>query len=131
MSDARGGMLWCVFGCGGNRDATKRPMMGATAKRFADNVVITSDNPRDEHPSTIVSQILLGIGGGEGEDSSVQVQVDRGLAINETIAQARASDVIVIAGKGHENYQEIAGVKTTFSDQAHARAALATWSAKS
>ncbi len=131
MSDARGGMLWCVFGCGGNRDATKRPMMGATAKRFADNVVITSDNPRDEHPSTIVSQILLGIGGGEGEDSSVQVQVDRALAINETIAQAQASDVIVIAGKGHENYQEIAGVKTTFSDQAHARAALATWSARS
>ena len=121
MSDARGGMLWCVFGCGGNRDATKRPMMGATAKRFADKVVITSDNPRSENPNTIVSQILLGI----GEDNSVQVQVDRALAISETIAQAKAKDVIVIAGKGHENYQEIAGVKTTFSDQAHARAALA------
>jgi len=129
ISDARGGMLWCVFGCGGNRDATKRPMMGATAKRFADSVVITSDNPRDENPNTIVSQILLGI----NEDSSVkvQVQVDRALAINETIAQAHANDVIVIAGKGHEDYQEIAGVKTTFSDQAHARAALVTWSAKS
>jgi UDP-N-acetylmuramoyl-L-alanyl-D-glutamate--2,6-diaminopimelate ligase len=72
---------------------------------------------------------LLGI----NEDSSVkvQVQVDRALAINETIAQAHANDVIVIAGKGHEDYQEIAGIKTTFSDQAHARAALVTWSAKS
>lgn len=127
ISDARGGMLWCVFGCGGNRDATKRPMMGATAKRFADNVVITSDNPRGENPNTIVSQILLGI----GKDSSVQVQVDRALAINETIAQAHTNDVILIAGKGHEGYQEIAGIKITFSDQAHARAALVTWSAKS
>ena len=127
VAQAQGGMLWCVFGCGGNRDATKRPMMGATAKRFADKVVITSDNPRDEHPSTIVSQILLGT----GEDSSVQVQVDRALAISETIAQATANDVVVIAGKGHEDYQEIAGVKTTFSDQAHARSALKAWSAQS
>ena len=127
MSDARSGVLWCLFGCGGNRDATKRPMMGATAKRFADKVVITSDNPRDEQPSAIVSQILLGT----GEDSSIQVQVDRALAISETIAQAKASDVIVIAGKGHENYQEITGIKTRFSDQAHARAALTTWSAQS
>lgn len=131
MSTVRDGKLWCVFGCGGNRDATKRPMMGATAKRFADKVVITSDNPRDEHPSTIVSQILLGIGGSEGEGSSVQVQVDRALAINETIAQAQANDVIVIAGKGHENYQEMAGVKITFSDQAHAKTALTKWSANS
>ena len=127
IAGVRGGMLWCVFGCGGNRDATKRPMMGATAKRFADKVVITSDNPRNEHPSAILSQILLGI----GEDSGVQVQVDRALAIRETIAQAQANDVIVIAGKGHEDFQEIAGIKTTFSDQAHARAALAMWSAKS
>jgi MurE/MurF fusion protein len=127
ISDARSGVLWCLFGCGGNRDATKRPMMGATAKRFADKVVITSDNPRDEQPSAIVSQILLGT----GEDSNIQVQVDRALAISETIAQAKASDVIVIAGKGHENYQEITGIKTRFSDQAHARAALTTWSAQS
>jgi UDP-N-acetylmuramyl-tripeptide synthetase len=127
ISEARSGVLWCLFGCGGNRDATKRPMMGATAKRFADKVVITSDNPRDEQPSAIVSQILLGT----GEDSSIQVQVDRALAISETIAQAKPSDVIVIAGKGHENYQEIAGIKTRFSDQAHARAALATWRTQS
>ncbi len=127
VSDARGGKLWCVFGCGGGRDASKRPVMGATAKRFADLTVITSDNPRDENPNTIVAQILLGT----GDDNHIQVQVDRALAIRETIAQAQAKDVIVIAGKGHEDYQEIAGVKTAFSDQAHARAALANWSTKS
>ncbi len=127
VANLRGGKLWCVFGCGGNRDATKRPMMGAMAKRFADNVVITSDNPRDEHPSSIIAQILLGT----GEDSSVQVQVDRALAVSETIAQAKAEDVIVIAGKGHEDYQELEGIKHPFSDQAHARAALAKWRAPS
>ncbi len=124
VSSTRGGKLWCVFGCGGGRDASKRPVMGAVVRRFADHAVVTSDNPRDEHPSAIVAQILLGT----GEDSSVQVQVNRALAICETIAQARASDVIVIAGKGHEDYQEIAGVKTVFRDQTHARAALAKWS---
>ena len=137
VSTIRGGKLWCVFGCGGNRDTTKRPMMGAIAQQYADHPVVTSDNPRDENPSTIVSQILLGMlgissvkGEASGEDNRVQVQVDRALAISETIAQAQASDVIVIAGKGHEDFQEIAGVKTTFSDQTHARAALAAWRAK-
>jgi UDP-N-acetylmuramoyl-L-alanyl-D-glutamate--2,6-diaminopimelate ligase len=101
--------------------------MGAIAKRFADKVVITSDNPRGESASSIVSQILLGT----GEDASVQVQIDRALAIEQTIAQADANDVIVIAGKGHEDYQEIAGVKSPFSDQRHATAALVTWSNKS
>jgi UDP-N-acetylmuramoyl-L-alanyl-D-glutamate--2,6-diaminopimelate ligase len=125
VTTARGGKLWCIFGCGGNRDATKRPVMGAMAKRFADNVVITSDNPRDEHPGTIVSQILLGM----GESENIQVQVDRALAIQETIAQADTNDVIVIAGKGHENYQEITGVKSSFSDQLHAKAALMQWGA--
>jgi UDP-N-acetylmuramyl-tripeptide synthetase len=125
VASVRGGKLWCVFGCGGNRDASKRPIMGAVAKRFADKVVLTSDNPRGESASTIVSQILLGI----GERESVQVQVDRALAISETIAQANIKDVIVIAGKGHEDYQEIAGVKSPFSDQAHAKAALTKWSA--
>lgn len=129
VATARDGRLWCVFGCGGNRDASKRPVMGAMAKRFADKVVLTSDNPRNESANAIVSQILLGMGVGESE--GVQVQVDRGLAIAETIAQTRKNDVIVIAGKGHEDYQEIAGVKSPFSDQAHARAALAAWSAKS
>ncbi len=126
VTATRGGKLWCIFGCGGNRDSAKRPMMGAMAKRFADKLVITSDNPRSEQPSAIVSHILLGI----GEDNSVQVQVDRARAIRETIAQSDAQDVIVIAGKGHEDYQEIAGIKHPFSDQAHARAALAAWSAR-
>jgi MurE/MurF fusion protein len=123
VSDARSGKLWCVFGCGGDRDASKRPVMGATARTHADYVVVTSDNPRSESPALIVSQILLGA----GDDSSVQVQVDRALAISETIAQAAANDVIVIAGKGHEDYQDIAGVKHPFSDQAHARIALGLW----
>lgn len=130
VTTARAGKLWCIFGCGGNRDATKRPMMGAMAHRFADVAVVTSDNPRDEDARGIVAQILLGIGSNAGEDVGVQVQIDRGLAISQTIAQASSNDVIVIAGKGHENYQEILGVKSAFSDQAHARAALAVWSAK-
>jgi UDP-N-acetylmuramoyl-L-alanyl-D-glutamate--2,6-diaminopimelate ligase len=127
VTTKRGGALWCVFGCGGNRDATKRPVMGAIAKRFADKVVITSDNPRSESASSIVAHILLGT----GEDAHVQVQIDRALAIEQTIAQANTNDVIVIAGKGHEDYQEIAGVKSPFSDQLHATAALVTWGKKS
>lgn len=122
VTTARGGKLWCVFGCGGDRDASKRPVMGAMARRFADNVVVTSDNPRSEAPAAIISQVLLGL----EEDTSIQVQADRALAIQETIAQAAACDVIVIAGKGHENYQEIAGVRHPFSDQAVAKAALRT-----
>jgi UDP-N-acetylmuramoyl-L-alanyl-D-glutamate--2,6-diaminopimelate ligase len=125
VSDARGGKLWCVFGCGGDRDASKRPVMGATARANADYVVVTSDNPRSEAPALIVSQILLGT----GDDTSVQVQVDRALAISETIAQATANDVIVIAGKGHEDYQDIAGIKHPFEDQTHAQAALSAWKA--
>jgi UDP-N-acetylmuramyl tripeptide synthase len=123
IATVRGGKLWCVFGCGGDRDAAKRPIMGATARAFADCVVVTSDNPRSEAPAAIMAHILLGL----AEDVSVQVQVDRALAIRETLAQAAANDVIVIAGKGHEDYQEVAGIKHPFSDQAHARAALAQW----
>ena len=121
----RGGKLWCIFGCGGNRDASKRPIMGATARAHADFVVVTSDNPRGEAPGTIVAQILLGL----EADARVQVQLDRALAIADTIQQAATSDVIVIAGKGHEQYQEIAGIKHPFSDQAHAKAALGVWGA--
>lgn len=120
ISQARGGALWCIFGCGGNRDATKRPIMGAIAHRYSDHVVVTSDNPRDETPCSIIAQILLGI----GEDADVQVQVDRAAAIAQTLEQAHCQDVVLIVGKGHENYQEIAGVKHPFSDQVHARMAL-------
>jgi UDP-N-acetylmuramoyl-L-alanyl-D-glutamate--2,6-diaminopimelate ligase len=116
----RGGKLWCVFGCGGDRDATKRPLMGAVAVAQADQVVVTSDNPRSERPESIVAQILLGA----VECPHLSVQIDRAAAIAHTVAQAQAADVILLAGKGHEETQEIAGTKMPFSDIAHARAAL-------
>jgi UDP-N-acetylmuramoyl-L-alanyl-D-glutamate--2,6-diaminopimelate ligase len=120
MAQQRGGLLWCVFGCGGDRDPTKRPLMAAVAEKNADRVVVTSDNPRSEKPEAIISQILLGL----SHHQCVEVQSDRALAIEETVAAARPEDVILVAGKGHEDYQEIAGVKHPFSDQQHARAAL-------
>ncbi len=118
----RGGQLWCVFGCGGDRDAAKRPLMGAIAAAKADQIVLTSDNPRSEKPTAIVSQILVGLAG----HPNAEVQVDRGAAIAQTIARAAASDVILVAGKGHEATQDIGGVKTPFSDLDHALRALQT-----
>ena len=120
LAQARGGRLWCVFGCGGNRDATKRPLMGAVAERLADQVVVTSDNPRLEDPATIIDQIMQGV----GERGRVLLQADRREAIREAVRQAAAADVLLIAGKGHEDYQDIAGVKHPFLDRAHAQAAL-------
>jgi UDP-N-acetylmuramoyl-L-alanyl-D-glutamate--2,6-diaminopimelate ligase len=120
LAAQRGGKLWCVFGCGGDRDATKRPLMAAVAEKNADRVVVTSDNPRSEKPEAIVSQILLGL----SHKDCVEVQIDRARAIAETVRAAAAGDVILIAGKGHEDYQEIAGVKQPFSDSDHARRAL-------
>ena len=120
LAHARGGKLWCVFGCGGDRDASKRPLMGAIADKQADRVVVTSDNPRGEKPEAIIAQILLGL----PSCKTLEVQSDRALAIAQTIAQAAANDVILLAGKGHEATQEIAGTKTAFSDRAHAQAAL-------
>ncbi|MHB1121712.1 MAG: UDP-N-acetylmuramoyl-L-alanyl-D-glutamate--2,6-diaminopimelate ligase [Ramlibacter sp.] len=120
LARQRGGKLWCVFGCGGDRDPVKRPLMAAVAEKNADQVVVTSDNPRGEKPENIISQILLGL----SHDRCVQVQADRALAIAETIAAAAPEDVVLVAGKGHEDYQEIGGVKHPFSDLARARAAL-------
>jgi UDP-N-acetylmuramyl-tripeptide synthetase len=120
LAQQRGGKLWCVFGCGGERDPTKRPMMAAVAEKNADCVVVTSDNPRGEKPENIISQILLGL----SHHESVQVQLDRGLAIAETIAAAAPEDVVLLAGKGHEEYQEVAGARHPFSDKSHAQAAL-------
>ena len=116
----RGGQLWCVFGCGGGRDALKRPLMGAVAAKEADMVVVTSDNPRHEKPEAIISQILLGLEG----DAQVNVQADRALAIAQTLAEAKANDVVLIAGKGHEEEQDVAGVRHPFSDRLHAQLAL-------
>lgn len=121
VARARGGRLWCVFGCGGDRDATKRPLMGAVAAAQAEQVVVTSDNPRSEKPEAIVAQILLGM----VACPHVAVQADRALAIADAISAADANDVILLAGKGHEETQEIVGEKTPFSDMVHARIALA------
>ena len=123
LADQRGGKLWCVFGCGGNRDSGKRPLMGAMAARFADQVVVTSDNPRSEKPEFIISQILLGLTG----DTALTVQPERALAIADALAQAGAHDVLLIAGKGHEDYQDVAGQRLPFSDVDHVRRALAHW----
>jgi UDP-N-acetylmuramoyl-L-alanyl-D-glutamate--2,6-diaminopimelate ligase len=123
MVKARGGKLWCVFGCGGDRDASKRPLMGAIAAKLADQVVVTSDNPRSEKPEAIIAQILLGL----PSCNTLVVQPDRAQAIAQTIQRAAAQDVVLLAGKGHEATQEIAGIKTAFSDRAHAVTALQQW----
>jgi UDP-N-acetylmuramoyl-L-alanyl-D-glutamate--2,6-diaminopimelate ligase len=124
MVQARSGKLWCVFGCGGDRDTSKRPLMGAIAAKLADWVVVTSDNPRSEKPEAIIAQILLGL----PSCQTLEVQSDRAQAIAQTIAQAAPADVILLAGKGHEATQEIAGVKTLFSDREQAQRALQQWS---
>ena len=110
-----------MFGCGGNRDATKRPLMGAVAQREADRVIVTSDNPRGEEPRAIIHQILQGM----IASTHVGAEVDRAAAIARAVAEAGANDVVLIAGKGHEDYQEVRGQRRAFSDQAEARRALA------
>ncbi len=123
MAAARGGRLVCVFGCGGDRDPAKRPLMGAIATRLADRVIVTSDNPRSEVPSAIVAQVLAGA----GADGGVVAEgvVDRREAIARAIAEAAPGDVVLVAGKGHETTQTIAGVAHPFSDADEVRAALA------
>lgn len=105
--------LWVVFGCGGDRDSGKRPLMAQVAEQTASKVVLTSDNPRFEAPEKIITDILAGF---ELPDKVVVIE-DRRHAIEFAIAQAKADDVVLIAGKGHENYQDVAGVKQPFSDQ--------------
>ena len=115
------GSLWCVFGCGGDRDKGKRPLMGAVASQFADRVVVTSDNPRTESPPAIIADILPAV------PHPALVQADRKAAIEQTIAQAQAQDIVLIAGKGHETYQDVQGVKHHFSDFEVAQDALGQW----
>lgn len=107
----RQGCVWVVFGCGGDRDRGKRSEMGAVAARLADRIVVTSDNPRGEPPEAIIQDILAGCG-----DVTPLVEVDRATAISLVIAKAAAGDTVLIAGKGHETYQEIAGDRIPFSD---------------
>jgi UDP-N-acetylmuramyl-tripeptide synthetase len=120
VAQGRKGNLWCVFGCGGDRDPVKRPLMAAVAERSSDCLVVTSDNPRSESPASIINQILSGL----SDRATAHVQEDRALAISQTIAQAEIKDVVLLAGKGHEDYQEVCGIKYPFSDRFHALAAL-------
>ncbi|OTP69069.1 UDP-N-acetylmuramoyl-L-alanyl-D-glutamate--2,6-diaminopimelate ligase [Caballeronia sordidicola] len=121
IAETRGGQLICMFGCGGDRDATKRPLMGAIAEKNSDHVVITSDNPRSEDPLAIIGQIAAGF-----QDAAKARRIeDRASAILQAIRTAAREDVVVLAGKGHEATQEIMGKKRAFSDQDHARLALA------
>jgi UDP-N-acetylmuramoyl-L-alanyl-D-glutamate--2,6-diaminopimelate ligase len=120
--------LICVFGCGGNRDRGKRPMMGAIAAKLADIVIITSDNPRGEEPLDIIAAIVSGITSEQRTaNSTYQIIEDRATAITQAVLDAHAADVILIAGKGHETYQEIKGVKYPFSDADVAQHALFAW----
>lgn len=114
------GRIWCVFGCGGNRDQGKRPLMAEVAEELADFVVLTDDNPRNENPDDIIRQILLGFDRREG----VHVERDRASAITYAVSSAAPGDIVLVAGKGHEAYQDIAGQRMAFSDTAQVRLAL-------
>ena len=115
------GRVIVVFGCGGDRDRSKRPMMGRTAAAEADLSIVTSDNPRTEDPDAIIAQIVAGMPPG----SSVQIEPDRGAAIALAVGESRDGDDVLIAGKGHETYQEVRGTVIPFDDRAVARTAIA------
>ena len=115
------GRLICVFGCGGNRDRSKRPRMGAAVSEFADYAIVTSDNPRSEEPMAILAEILAGM----DPSKPHLVEPDRALAIRAALQAAHAGDTVLIAGKGHETYQEVAGRMLHFDDREAVRDALA------
>jgi UDP-N-acetylmuramoyl-L-alanyl-D-glutamate--2,6-diaminopimelate ligase len=110
------GSVICVFGCGGDRDRGKRPLMGAVARRLADRAIVTTDNPRSEDPAAIAAEITAGI--------EMEVELDRRRAIELAVAAARSGDVVVIAGKGHEQGQQFADRTLPFDDRTVAREAL-------
>ncbi len=120
LAQQRGGALWAVLGCGGDRDASKRPLMAAQAARDAQRVVLTSDNPRSEDPLAILAQMQAGL----TQPAAAHTEPDRARAIAWAVQHAQAADVVLIAGKGHEDYQDVMGVKKPFSDRAQAQAAL-------
>jgi UDP-N-acetylmuramoyl-L-alanyl-D-glutamate--2,6-diaminopimelate ligase len=117
---ASGGRILTVFGCGGNRDRSKRPEMGRIAAGHGDVTIITSDNPRDEEPEAIIDEIAAGIGPG----SEVLREADRAKAIRMALAMAAKGDVVLIAGKGHEEYQVVGGTRIPFSDARVAEEAI-------
>jgi UDP-N-acetylmuramoyl-L-alanyl-D-glutamate--2,6-diaminopimelate ligase len=121
-----GSELICVFGCGGERDRGKRPEMGRLAARLADRVLVTSDNPRGEDPAAIASDIVHGIR--DTGNRRYSVELDRAIAIASAIGEAGRGDVVLLAGKGHETYQECHGARQPFSDAEHAARALDAWS---
>jgi UDP-N-acetylmuramoyl-L-alanyl-D-glutamate--2,6-diaminopimelate ligase len=112
--------LICLFGCGGERDAGKRPQMAAIAQRLADAVIVTDDNPRGEDGDVIVADILAGF----DDPAAITVERDRARAIAAGVAAATPGDIVLVAGKGHEPYQEIGGRRLPFDDSAHVLAAL-------
>jgi UDP-N-acetylmuramoyl-L-alanyl-D-glutamate--2,6-diaminopimelate ligase len=122
----RQGQIYCVFGCGGDRDREKRPMMGQIAREGSDHLVITSDNPRSEDPLQIMQMIFAGVrqATNRKEDSkTVEMIADRAAAIMSAVRQASPQDIVLVAGKGHETTQEMNGKRFDFSDQAHLRLA--------
>jgi len=121
LREQSAGKLICVFGCGGNRDQGKRPLMGEVAARLADKVIVTTDNPRDEAPEEIMQAIASGMHG------IYEMELDRATAIANAIKHAELGDIVLLAGKGHEDYQEIAGVKYPFSDEQEAAKVLREW----
>ena len=127
ISDLRNGKLWCVFGCGGNRDSKKRSKMGKVSQ-MADSLVITSDNPRNENLEKIISDIVIGIKN-QSKDH-FHIIHDRGVAILFSIRNASKNDVVLIAGKGDEEFQEVKGKKYPFRDYDHASMALASRSSQ-
>jgi len=118
LREQTAGRLICVFGCGGNRDKGKRPLMGAAVSRSADVVIVTSDNPRHEDPAAIINDVV------EGMRGNYHVETDRATAIDRAISEAAIGDIVLIAGKGHEDYQDIDGVKLPFDDREVARRVL-------
>lgn len=121
VARARGGRLWCLFGCGGNRDRAKRPRMAEAAEALADHLVLTSDNPRDEAPAAILAEVVSGL---QAPERATVIE-DRRAAIAFAVARADARDLVLLAGKGHEAEQEIAGVRHPFDDAVEAAHALA------
>jgi UDP-N-acetylmuramoyl-L-alanyl-D-glutamate--2,6-diaminopimelate ligase len=129
LREARGlaapsGRVLLVFGCGGNRDRAKRPKMGLAASSLSDLAVLTSDNPRQEDPLAIIEEVLTGVRSSSDGGGELIVEPDRRTAIRRALDAARAGDVVVIAGKGHETYQEIDGQRLPFDDAVEARQAL-------
>ncbi len=120
LAALRGGDIICVFGCGGDRDKAKRPLMATAAEMYAQHIVLTSDNPRSESPEDILRDMRAGL----KAPQSARIVIDRAQAIAQAIQHANQNDLVLIAGKGHETTQEINGVKHPFSDQLHAQQAI-------